>query len=114
PGDMSIGYTQDLILPLHVLPRDPARPVLLRVEVDYAICENLCIPADGKAELLLGEEPSSYEDALRRSEQRVPAPVAIGQGDGLAIEAVTREARAERPRVLVDVRAPQATEPALF
>jgi DsbC/DsbD-like thiol-disulfide interchange protein len=114
PGDMSIGYMDDVILPLRVLPRDPARPVLLRFEVDYAICENLCIPAGGKAELLLGGDPSSHEDALRRSEQRVPEPVAIGEREGLAIEAVKREARAERPRVLVDVRVPEATKLDLF
>jgi len=114
PGDTSIGYTGDVIFPLRVLPRDPARPVLLRLDVDYAICENLCIPADGKAELLLGEEPSAYEDALRQSEERVPKPVAIGQGEALAIEAVTREAHGEKRRVLVDVRAPDAARLDLF
>ena len=114
PGDTSIGYTGDVIFPLRVLPRDPDRPVLLRFDVDYAICENLCIPADGKAELLLGEEPTAYEDALRQSEERVPKPVAIGQGEALAIEAVTREAHGEKPRILVDVRAPNAAKPELF
>src|SRR5713226_7324118 len=114
PADTSIGYTGDVIFPLRVLPRDPARPVLLRLDVDYAICENLCIPADGKAELLLGEEPTAYEDALRQSEERVPKPVAIGQGEALAIEAVTREAHGEKPRILVDVRAPDAAKPELF
>src|SRR6266516_7854350 len=114
PGDTSIGYTGDVIFPLRVLPRDPGWPVLLRFNVDYAICENLCIPADGKAELLLGEEPTAYEDALRQSEERVPKPVAIGQGEALAIEAVTREAHGEKPRILVDVRAPNAAKPELF
>jgi len=114
PGETSIGYTDDVIFPIRVLPRDPARPVLLRFDVDYAICENLCIPADGKAELLLGEEPSSHEDALRQSEQRVPKPVAIGPRAALAIEAVTREAHGERPRILVDVRAPEAARVDLF
>jgi DsbC/DsbD-like thiol-disulfide interchange protein len=114
PGDTSIGYTGDVIFPLRVLPRDPARPVLLRLDVDYAICENLCIPADGKAELLLGEEPSAYEDALRQSEERVPKPFAIGQGEALAIAAVTREAHGEKRRVLVDVRAPDAARLDLF
>ena len=114
PGDTSIGYTGDVIFPLRVLPRDPGRPVLLRFNVDYAICENLCIPADGKAELLLGEEPTAYEDALRQSEERVPKPVAIGQGEALAIEAVIREAHGEKPRILVDVRAPDAAKPELF
>jgi DsbC/DsbD-like thiol-disulfide interchange protein len=114
PGDMSIGYTGDVILPVRILPRDPARPVLLRFEIDYAICQNLCIPADGRAELLLGEEPSSHDDALRQSEERVPKPVAMGQGEALAIEAVTREAHGARPRILVDVRAADASGLDLF
>jgi DsbC/DsbD-like thiol-disulfide interchange protein len=114
PGDMSIGYTDDVIFPLRVRPRDPARPVLLRFEIDYAICQNLCIPADGKAELLLGEDPGAYEDALRRSEERVPKPVAIGHGEALAIEALTREAHGERPRILVDVRSPEAAKLDVF
>jgi len=114
PEDTSIGYVGDVIFPLRILPRDPARPVLLRFDVDYAICQNLCIPADGRAELLLGEELSSHEAALRQSEERVPTPAAIGQGDILAIEAVTRETRGERPRILVDIRAPDAAKLYLF
>jgi DsbC/DsbD-like thiol-disulfide interchange protein len=114
PGDTSIGYAGDVIFPLRILPRDPARPVLLRFDADYAICQNLCIPADGKAELLLGEEPGSHEDALRQSEERVPKPVAIGQGEALAIEAVTREAHGAGARILVDVRAADASGLDLF
>src|SRR2546425_1274760 len=107
-ADASLGSAGDVFFPLGVLPRARGRPVLLRFNVDYAICETLCIPADGKAELLLGEEPTAYEDALRQSEERVPKPVAIGQGEALAIAAVTREAHGEKRRVLVDVRAPDA------
>lgn len=114
PGDTSIGYAGDVIFPVRILPRDPARPVLLRFEIDYAICQNLCIPADGRAELLIGEEPSSYEDALRQSEQRVPKPVAIGAGEALAIEAVTREAHGAGARILVDVRPADASGLDLF
>src|SRR5262249_38948166 len=33
PGDTSIGYVGDVILPLRILPRDPSRPVLLRADV---------------------------------------------------------------------------------
>jgi hypothetical protein len=51
---------------------------------------------------------------LRQSEERVPKPVAIGQGEALAIEAVTREAHGEKPRILVDVRAPDAAKLELF
>ena len=113
-GDVSIGYAGDVIFPLRIRPRDPQRPVLLRFDVDYAICQNLCIPADGRAELLIDAQPSSYEDALRQSEQKVPKPAAVGEGEALAVEAVTREAHGEKPRIVVDVRAPDAAKLDLF
>jgi hypothetical protein len=52
-GGNSIGYKNDVIFPLQVVPQDPAKPVTLRLKIDYAICEKLCVPAVGNAELLL-------------------------------------------------------------
>src|SRR5215470_15680529 len=52
-GGESIGYKGGVILPLHVVASDPAKPVLLRLDLDYAICLNLCVPVTAKAELLL-------------------------------------------------------------
>src|SRR3954467_4334609 len=46
----SIGYERSAILPLHVVPQDRARPVTLRLKLDYAVCEKLCVPAEAKAE----------------------------------------------------------------
>ena len=46
-GGNSIGYKGGVILPLRVVPRDAARPVVLRLKLDYAACEKLCVPADG-------------------------------------------------------------------
>ena len=46
-GGMSIGYAHDVILPLRVVPQDAGKPVALRLKLDYAVCEKLCVPADG-------------------------------------------------------------------
>src|SRR5262249_18013741 len=46
-GMVTIGYDRDVIFPLVVVPQDPAKPVVLRLKLDYAICEKLCVPADG-------------------------------------------------------------------
>src|SRR2546429_463565 len=59
-----IGYTGSVILPLTIVPQDRAKPVMLRLKLDYAVCEKLCIPAEGKAELMLGGGPSSQDAAL--------------------------------------------------
>ncbi|MBV9396220.1 MAG: cytochrome C biogenesis protein, partial [Methylobacteriaceae bacterium] len=109
----SIGYKGEVILPLHVVPRDTARPVLLRLDIDYAICANLCIPITGKAELLLPGD-GKEDTALAASETRVPKPVALGAGDTLSIHAIRREDGGAHPRMIVDVAAPPDAKVEMF
>jgi len=98
----SIGYKDHLVLPLAVEPKDASRPVTLRLALDYAVCEKLCVPADGKAELVLAGSPTSHEAALAAAERRVPARRMLGEGADVAIRAVTRETP---ERIVVDVAA---------
>ncbi|HXW25566.1 MAG TPA: protein-disulfide reductase DsbD domain-containing protein [Xanthobacteraceae bacterium] len=111
-GGESIGYKGGVIFPLQVVPRDAAKPVVLRVDVDYAICEKLCVPVAAKAELAL---PGGGENAaLAASEARVPKAVGLGDDGALSIRAVRREDGGARPRVVVDVKAPAGADLELF
>jgi DsbC/DsbD-like thiol-disulfide interchange protein len=110
----SIGYVDDVIFPLRIVPRDKGKPVVLVLKADYAVCGQLCIPAAGSATLTLPVSTSTHAAALLRSEARVPQPVAIGRGDGLAITAVSRQVSSGHPRVLVDVAAPPGASVELF
>ena len=112
-GGQSIGYKDGVILPLRVVPRDTSKPVLLRLDLDYAICSNLCVPVVAKAELSLpgtGEKDA----ALAASEARVPKAVALGEGHTLAIRTIRREDGGARPRIVVDVAAPVDARLELF
>jgi len=106
-GGGTIGYLGSVIFPLRVEPLDPAKPVLLRLKLDYAICEKLCVPAEAKAELAVGKgvfkKPTSQDAALVAAEARVPRTAKLGANGALAIKAARREPGAARPRVLVDV-----------
>jgi len=104
-GGTAIGYTSDVIFPLRVEPQDAAKPVMLRLKLDYAICEKLCVPAEAKVELALGKGPASRDGALIDAEQRVPKQVALGEGGALSVRLVRREAGSPRSRVVVDVAA---------
>src|SRR3982075_4482529 len=53
----TIGYKNGGIFPLLIVPQDPAKPVLLRLKLDYAVCEKLCVPAEGRVELMLDGTP---------------------------------------------------------
>lgn len=119
----SIGYKGTVILPLHVVPRDAAKPTVLRLDLDYAVCEKSCVPVDAKAELALpgaqegaqgGIQEGPQAAALAASEARVPKAVGLGEGDQLAIRAISRDDAGARPRIIVDVAAPAGAEVELF
>jgi DsbC/DsbD-like thiol-disulfide interchange protein len=112
-GGTSIGYKDGVILPLRVVPRDATKPVLLRLDLDYAICLNVCVPMGAKAELPLPGD-GGQDAALAASEARVPKALALGAGDTLSIRAIRREDRGTRPRILVDVAAPPGVKLELF
>jgi len=109
----SIGYKGGVLLPLEIVPAKPAQPVTLRLAVDYAICEKICIPAVGSAALGLGVA-SSFDAALAAAQAQVPKPVALGEGAPLAIRSVKREPGIPNPRVVVEVAAPDGPPLDLF
>jgi DsbC/DsbD-like thiol-disulfide interchange protein len=105
----SIGYKTNVIFPVQVTPKQPGKPVTLTVKVDYAVCEKLCIPAEGKAELNFGNGASANDAALADAEAKVPKPVTAADA-GLSARRVTNSAKP-----LVDVDLPASGRPtALF
>lgn len=99
----SIGYKDYVLFPVRVIPRDERKAVILRVKLDYAVCDSLCVPAKGKVELKLSPGDSSSNAMLTAAEARVPKPTPIGSGQSLAIRSVQRTLESSRNRVLVDV-----------
>ena len=110
----SIGYKGGVIFPLRVVPREPGKPVTLRLSLDYAVCETLCVPAKGKAELALSGAAGSQEAALKSAEARVPKPAAWGDGPALMLRKAWRDTTSGKPRVLVEVAAPAGAAVDLF
>jgi DsbC/DsbD-like thiol-disulfide interchange protein len=107
----SIGYKGHVIFPLAVEPKDASRPVTLRLDLDYAVCEKLCVPVEARAELALASMRTSHEAALAAAEARVPQRRSLGEASALSVRAVRREAPG---RVVVDVIAPAGTSIDLF
>jgi DsbC/DsbD-like thiol-disulfide interchange protein len=110
----TIGYHGGVIFPLQVEAQNPNAPVMLRLKLDYAVCEKLCVPAEAKAELALSDASNANEAALAAAESRVPRPSQIGAAGALAIVSVRREGGTSPPQVLVDVLAPAGAELAVF
>ena len=87
-----VGYEDEVILPLVVTPRDSALPVSLSLELDYAICRDICVPMDGRAERAL-DEGGPDRPAIEHHLARVPADDSriarlerVRTDDGAAVE----------------------------
>jgi DsbC/DsbD-like thiol-disulfide interchange protein len=102
----SIGYTTGVVFPLEIVPQNAAQPVMLVVKVDYAVCEKICMPAEGKAELNVTGKSSAQDGLLKQNEALVPVAAAVGEAGALAVRAVKREDK----RVVVDLAAPATPE----
>jgi DsbC/DsbD-like thiol-disulfide interchange protein len=110
-GGQSIGYTDHVIFPLAIVPKDASRPVTLRVDVDYAVCEKLCIPAEAKAELVATGTQTAHEAVLAAAEARVPQRRRLGETSAFSVRAVRRESPV---RIVVDVAAREGAKVDLF
>jgi DsbC/DsbD-like thiol-disulfide interchange protein len=86
---VSLVYFDHVVFPLTITPADPARPVRLRLDALYGVCEDICIPARAEASVEL--QPTADDDPLARiaigeAKRRVPGPPIPGR---LAVEGVS-------------------------
>jgi DsbC/DsbD-like thiol-disulfide interchange protein len=113
-GGTTIGYRGSVIFPLDVVPLDRAKPVMLRLKLDYAICERLCIPVESRSEIALPGNSRTQDSALDAARARVPKRQPPAADALLSIRSVHHVQASGRPRVLVDVAAPAGVPVDLF
>jgi DsbC/DsbD-like thiol-disulfide interchange protein len=110
-GGHSLGYHDQVILPLRIVAKNADKPVLLRAAINYAVCEKLCIPVEASAELPITSVASTEDSALFAALDTVPKPANVGDPNPLTIRDVKREGKST---VLVDVVSPDPRAVNLF
>jgi DsbC/DsbD-like thiol-disulfide interchange protein len=111
-GGQSLGYKQQVVLPLRIAPKDASQPVTLRAQVDYAICEKLCVPVEATLELPFATTVSTQDSNLSHALARVPKPGHLGDAGKLGVRSVKLDEAGKR--VLIDVIAPASENIRLF
>jgi DsbC/DsbD-like thiol-disulfide interchange protein len=104
-GGISLGYQKQVVLPLRIVAKNADKPVTLRADINYAVCEKLCIPVEASAELAFTSVASTEDSALSAALDTVPKPATIGDPNPLTIRDVKRDGK---NGVLVDVAADSA------
>jgi DsbC/DsbD-like thiol-disulfide interchange protein len=110
-GGHSMGYHDQIVLPLRIVAKSGDKPVKLRADINYAVCEKLCIPVEANAELAFTSVASTEDSALFAALDTVPKPASIGDPNPLTIRDVKRDGKST---VWVDVVTPDAREVSLF
>jgi DsbC/DsbD-like thiol-disulfide interchange protein len=114
-GGNSIGYADNVILPVRVVPIDPTQPVSLHAKINYEACGIQCVPARATLDLTLTGQGAA-EATLEKAEQRVPKRTALGAtaDNALAVLSVHREPGEPHERVTVEVAVPPGAPIELF
>lgn len=96
-GMRTIGYHNELVLPIEVVPQDPARPIRLNAELDMGVCRDVCVPAtvrlradlsgagapDARIQTALSHRPATAREARLADLTCTVTPI----DDGLAVTA---------------------------
>ena len=83
-GFNSLGYRDEVVLPLDMKLKHPDTPTAARVTVDYLTCKDICIPIEESLEIILPSGPASPSPEghlIGRFAAKVP-----GSGDGVGLK----------------------------
>jgi DsbC/DsbD-like thiol-disulfide interchange protein len=63
-GIRTVGYADELVLPMELRPADPGAPVRLRAAMQLGVCETVCIPAELSFTAVI-DGPGAADPAIR-------------------------------------------------
>ncbi|WP_156121821.1 protein-disulfide reductase DsbD domain-containing protein [Halocynthiibacter namhaensis] len=89
-GVRTIGYKDELVLPVEITPVDPKQPVQLDVQMRLGVCETVCIPLTLNFDANLDENagPAQAQQHIRKALAQQPQ-----SGQSLGITSVRCEAK---------------------
>lgn len=99
-GGHSLGYHDQVVLPLRIAAKNADKPITLRATVTYAVCAKLCVPVEADIELPFVSVASTEDSTLAAALDTVPKPARVGDPNPLTIRDVTRKGQST---VTVDV-----------
>jgi DsbC/DsbD-like thiol-disulfide interchange protein len=75
-GLRSLGYKNELLLPLELRPRDPGAPIRLDVTVVMGVCYDICLPLTVTLQQILPTDVTTPDTRIRQALTRGPASAA--------------------------------------
>ncbi len=110
----SIGYKDEVVLPLEVTAKDRSKPVNVKLRFGYGICADICVPVETRLKLTIQTRQSGFETLLSRYRSRVPRSVkSTGKVvNGFSFRKVTVNLKGKRPSITIEASVPDNTKKA--
>ena len=89
PGEEFIGYLKSVVFPITVEPSNVAKPVDLRLTLNYAACEKICVPERAILRLKLqpGQSHPGSASVIAQYEALTPRPLSEADAPTVTIAA---------------------------
>jgi DsbC/DsbD-like thiol-disulfide interchange protein len=102
-GGEVIAYKQAVLFPIEVKPQDPAKPVTLKLALEFGICREICIPATASFDLVLGPgRAGAPAPEIAAALEQVPRPQAGRRTGDPEIKRVAVDREGSVPRLIIE------------
>jgi DsbC/DsbD-like thiol-disulfide interchange protein len=101
-GD-TIGYKTSVVLPVALTPKDPSKPIVLKVAAEFGICREVCIPVQPALHLSVPPDlpPESSDSRLASALSRVPLPEAQDP-NAPRLSRITTRLAGDKPELVIE------------
>jgi DsbC/DsbD-like thiol-disulfide interchange protein len=109
----SIGYTGGVVFPVEIVAERKGEPVDVKLKLDYAICKDICVPAEAKLDLRLGDgarRSAGFAGEISRFMTLVPRKSAKEGAGAPNIERAEAKLTGSAPSIVVEARFPEGTK----
>lgn len=112
PAGTSIGYHDEVVFPVAVKPSNASKPVTLALDFDFAVCKDICAPANVKLTLEMAPDGmgGAGAGALVKKYLKLVPQKAVAGSDGPSVTAVSVQLSDPDPHITVDAKFPSGAK----
>jgi DsbC/DsbD-like thiol-disulfide interchange protein len=112
-GD-SIGYKSSVVFPLEITAKDPAKPVDLKLAIEFGVCREICVPAEATINFSVPETGIKGSDqaafaTLAATLAAVPRRVAERRPADPELKSVAATLTGDKPNIVIEADFPGGT-----
>jgi DsbC/DsbD-like thiol-disulfide interchange protein len=108
----TVGYKTAVLFPVEVVPQDPAKPVALKLAMEFGVCRDICIPAEAKIALALAPDELRGKPsmAMLAAVEKVPREAASRRAGDPELVRMSASLDGPDARLVIEARFPQGSD----